>query len=287
MYVNTKYSNRINIKSYIQVAKLIANIFGLIIMASVLMDKNPTWLLSGVGAFAAVLIITFKDTILSLVASMQISSNDLFKVGDWVEAPKFGADGDVIDIALHTVKIQNWDKTISIIPTHKLIESTFKNWKGMSNSGGRRIKRSIFIDINSIKVCTTETLQKFKNIQLIKEYIDQKISDVNNYIRDKEKKVAQESLVYLQGKISTTNISEIRRALALIIQDQINTVMLAEVSDEYAFKVIEEPVVEENKIAPNRALTCVLISIIGGILSVIFVLIRHFFFSRENAFVEN
>ena len=113
------------------------------------------------------------------------------------------------------------------------------------------------------------------------------ISDVNNYIRDKEKKVAQESLVYLQEKISTTNISEIRRALALIIQDQINTVMLAEVSDEYAFKVIEEPVVEENKIAPNRALTCVLISIIGGILSVIFVLIRHFFFSRENAIVEN
>lgn len=184
VYEKTKYSNRINIKSYIQVAKLIANIFGLIIMASVLMDKNPTWLLSGIGAFAAVLIITFKDTILSLVASMQISSNDLFKVGDWVEAPKFGADGDVIDIALHTVKIQNWDKTISIIPTHKLIESTFKNWKGMSDSGGRRIKRSIFIDINSISICTRETLRSLKNIQIIQKYLEEKIIEVDKYNKE-------------------------------------------------------------------------------------------------------
>ena len=113
------------------------------------------------------------------------------------------------------------------------------------------------------------------------------ISDVNSYIRDNEKKVAEDSLVYLQEKIQTTNITEIRRALSLIIQDQINTIMLAEVSDEYAFKVIEDPVVEENKIAPNRALTCILISIVGGILSVIFVLIRHFFFSKGDVIDEN
>ena len=110
--------------------------------------NSPFYLLSGIGALTAVLMLIFKDTILSLVSSIQISSNDLFKVGDWVEAPQFGADGDVVDIALHTIKIQNWDKTISIIPTHKLVDSSFKNWRGMSDSGGRRIKRSIRIDMN-------------------------------------------------------------------------------------------------------------------------------------------
>ena len=181
IYKQTKYSNRINIKSYLQVAKLIINIFGLIIMVSILIGKNPAWLLSGIGAFAAVLIIIFKDTILSLVASFQINSNDLFKIGDWIEAPQFGADGDVKDIALHTVKIQNWDKTISIIPTHKLIDSTFKNWRGMSESGGRRIKRSIFIDINSIALCNPDALAKFKKFHLIEKYIDQKKTEVIEY----------------------------------------------------------------------------------------------------------
>ena len=129
----------------------------------------------------AVLMLIFKDTILSLVASLQISSNDLFKVGDWIEAPQFGADGDVIDIALHTVKIQNWDKTISIIPTHKLIDSTFKNWRGMSESGGRRIKRSLFLDMNSISACTPEELEKYKKIELIKDYVESKQIDVKKY----------------------------------------------------------------------------------------------------------
>ena len=105
--------------------------------------KSPIYFLSGLGALTAVLILVFKDTILSLVSSVQISSNDLFKVGDWIEAPQFGADGNVVDIALHSVKVQNWDKTICVIPTSKLINSSFKNWRGMSESGGRRIKRSI------------------------------------------------------------------------------------------------------------------------------------------------
>ena len=103
------------------------------------------------------------------------------KVGDWVEAPQFGADGDVIDIGLHTIKIQNWDKTISIIPTHKLIDSSFKNWRGMSDSGGRRIKRSISIDINSIKFCTPELIEKFKAINIISEYINNKLSEIDNH----------------------------------------------------------------------------------------------------------
>ena len=181
IYSRTKYSDRLNIKSYIQIIKLLVNIFGIIIVIALLTGKSPLYFLSGIGALTAVLIIVFKDTILSLVSSVQISSNDLFKVGDWVEAPQFGADGDVIDIALHSVKIQNWDKTISIIPTHKLIDSSFKNWRGMSDSGGRRIKRSINIDMNSIKFCSDEMIEKYRKINVIKEYIDRKIIEINKH----------------------------------------------------------------------------------------------------------
>jgi miniconductance mechanosensitive channel len=174
MYEKTKYSERMHIKSYIQITKLIVNILGAVVIVAVLIGKNPVWLLSGLGAMTAVLLLIFKDTILSLVASIQISSNDLFKVGDWIEAPQFGADGDVIDIALHAVKIQNWDKTISIIPTNKLIASAFRNWRGMSESGGRRIKRSLFIDMNSIHLCDETSLQKFTRFELLREYIKRK-----------------------------------------------------------------------------------------------------------------
>ena len=179
VYNKTKYSNRINIKSYFQILRLILNLLGLIIVISILIGQSPFYLLSGIGALTAVLMLVFKDTILSFVSSIQITSNDLFKIGDWVEAPQFGADGDVIDIALHTVKIQNWDKTISIIPTHKLIDSSFKNWRGMSDSGGRRIKRSIYIDMNSIHFCTENELNEFKSISAISEYINQKTIDID------------------------------------------------------------------------------------------------------------
>ena len=145
MFKLTELSKKFSIKSYTQIGKLLINIFGIIVVIAVLTGNSPVYLLSGLGALTAILILVFKDTILSLVSSVQISSNDLFKVGDWVEAPQFGADGDVIDIALHSVKIQNWDKTISVIPTNKLIDSSFKNWRGMAESGGRRIKRSINI----------------------------------------------------------------------------------------------------------------------------------------------
>jgi len=181
MYEKTKYSERMHIKSYIQITKLIVNLLGAVVIVAVLIGKNPAWLLSGLGAMTAVLLLIFKDTILSLVASIQISSNDLFKVGDWIEAPQFGADGDVIDIALHAVKIQNWDKTISIIPTHKLIDSAFRNWRGMSESGGRRIKRSLFIDMNSIQLCTEELLEKFTHFELLKDYIEQKTKEVADH----------------------------------------------------------------------------------------------------------
>ena len=181
MYEKTKYSERMHIKSYIQITKLIVNILGTVIIVGIIINKDTTLLLSGLGAMTAVLLLIFKDTILSLVASIQISSNDLFKVGDWIEAPQFGADGDVVDIALHAVKIQNWDKTISIIPTHKLIDSAFRNWRGMSESGGRRIKRSLFIDMNSIRLCTEEMLDKFMRFEILTEYINGKIKEVTDH----------------------------------------------------------------------------------------------------------
>ena len=150
-----------------------------------MIDKSPIYLLGGIGALTAVLLLIFKDTILSFVASIQIHSNDLFKIGDWLEAPQFGADGDVIDIALHTVKIQNWDKTISIIPSHKLIESSFKNWRGMSESGGRRIKRSIYIDQTSIRFCDEQMIEKFKSFKLLAPYLEAKLAEIDASNADK------------------------------------------------------------------------------------------------------
>ena len=192
-------------KSYLQVFKLIVNLFAVIIFVAVLSGNSPLYLLSGIGALTAVLMLIFKDTILSLVSSIQISSNDLFKVGDWVEAPQFGADGDVIDIALHTIKIQNWDKTISIIPTHKLVDSSFKNWRGMSDSGGRRIKRSIKIDMNSIKFCSQEMIEKYKNIKILSEYISNKVKEISEH--NKENSISVDTQI--NGR-SLTNIGTFR-----------------------------------------------------------------------------
>ena len=205
IYSKSRYSNRFNIKSYMQILKLFINIFGVIIIIALLTGKSPVYFLSGIGALTAVLMLVFKDTILSLVSSIQISSNDLFKVGDWVEAPQFGADGDVIDIALHSVKIQNWDKTISIIPTNKLIDSSFKNWRGMSESGGRRIKRSIKIDMSSIKFCNDSMIEKFKKFKVIGDYMSRKLSEVEKHNLDNN--INEEGLI--NGR-SLTNIGTFR-----------------------------------------------------------------------------
>lgn len=179
------------IKGYIQLLKMIVYILGFIIAVCVLVGISPWGVLSGVGAFTAVLMFIFKDTILSLVASVQIVANDLFRVGDWIEAENFGADGEVIDIALHSVKVQNWDKTIVTIPTYKFMESSFKNWRGMEKSGGRRIKRSLFIDVNSIKFCNTELLEKLDKIEILKEYLKekQKVVDTTNEITLNKRKL--------------------------------------------------------------------------------------------------
>lgn len=169
------------IKGYLQVVKIIVWIFGAIVIIGILLDESPWALIGGLGALTAVLLLIFRDTILSFVASIQISNYDLVKVGDWIEVPKYGADGDVIDISLNIVKIQNFDKTITIIPTYKLVEDSFKNWRGMTLSGGRRIKRSVFIDQSSIKFADDELISKLKDISFITDYLKQKSKDVEEY----------------------------------------------------------------------------------------------------------
>ena len=146
------------IKGYLQILKIVLFIAAGILVISTLMGQPATLILGGFGAMTAVLLLVFKDTILSLVASIQITQYDMIAVGDWIEMPKYGADGDVIDIALHTIKIQNWDKTITTIPTHKFIEDSFKNWRGMSESGGRRIKRALHLDVTSVRFLTQEEI---------------------------------------------------------------------------------------------------------------------------------
>jgi len=183
-YQNLDISRGRPIKGYIQVLKLIIYLIGGIIIVSAVLGRSPLVLLSGFGAMTAVILLIFRNTILSFVASLQITSSDLVRIGDWIEMPKYGADGDVIDIALHTVQVQNWDKTITVIPTYKLIEETFKNWRGMQQSGGRRIKRAIFIALDSIKFCDKEMIERFKAYHLISDYVKQKQEELGQYNRE-------------------------------------------------------------------------------------------------------
>jgi miniconductance mechanosensitive channel len=154
---------------------------GAILVISNLMGQSPVILLSGIGALSAVVMLVFKDSILGLVAGIQLTSNDMLRVGDWIEMPKYDADGSITDISLNTVKIQNWDKTITTIPTYAMISDSFKNWRGMQNSGGRRIKRSIYIDTNSISFCTPEMIEQFEKIQYLENYILTKQKEINDY----------------------------------------------------------------------------------------------------------
>ena len=166
------------IKGYLQVVSiLVYSMAGLLILAA-LMNRSPWIFVSGIGAMTAVLLLVFRDTILSLVASIQIASNDMIRVGDWIEMPDLGADGDVMEVALHTVKVQNWDKTITTIPTHRLISDSFKNWRGMSMSGGRRIKRSVSIDLQSVRFLSEEEIERFADWSLLSGYIASKCSEL-------------------------------------------------------------------------------------------------------------
>jgi miniconductance mechanosensitive channel len=167
--------------SYFQLIRILLYIVTIILVLSVLLGKSPVYFLSAFGAMSAIVLLIFKDTILGLVASVQMSSNDMVRVGDWVEMPKFNADGDVIDINLNTVKVQNWDKTITTIPTYYFITDSFKNWRGMQQSGGRRIKRAIFIDTHSVKLVDATMREKLKKIQLISNYVENRQKEIEEF----------------------------------------------------------------------------------------------------------
>ncbi|TYT79363.1 mechanosensitive ion channel family protein [Treponema phagedenis] len=171
-------------RGYIQVFILIMYIAAFIIAAGTVSGKSPWALLSGIGAMTAVLLLVFRETILSFVASLQISSYDLVRRGDWISVPKYDADGDVKEVALHTIKIQNWDKTISVVPTNDLMQSGFKNWRGMQETGGRRIKRSIYLDVASVKFMDEQLREKTGKIALLKSYFEEIESKIDACYKD-------------------------------------------------------------------------------------------------------
>jgi miniconductance mechanosensitive channel len=184
IYEASRFYRGDSIQVYIDLVKIILVLVGIIMSISWFTGKSPLVLLSGLGAMMAVLLLVFHDTILSFVAGLQIQSNDLVNEGDWIEVPSYGADGEVLNISLHSVKVQNWDKTITVIPTYKLVEAPYKNWRGMQEAGGRRIKRSIHIDVTSVRFCDEAMISRFREIDLIKEYVETELARIEQWNRE-------------------------------------------------------------------------------------------------------
>jgi len=178
IYARTEHARTRSIKGYVQLAKMVLFVFGAIVIVATLIDRSPLLLLSGLGAMSAVILLVYKDTLLSFVASVQLTSNDMLRVGDWIEMPQVGADGDVVDITLHTVKVQNFDKTIVSIPTWRLMSESFRNWRGMQQSGGRRIKRSLFIDAGAVRFLHDDEEQRLSRVRLLTDYIGRKQAEL-------------------------------------------------------------------------------------------------------------
>ena len=184
IYESRPSYNGVSIQGYLDIAKILFVLVGIILSITLITDESPIVLLTGLGALAAVIMLIFQNTILSLVASVQIAANDLLKEGDWVEVPSFDADGDVVNINLHTIKIRNFDMTYSVIPTYKIVDVAYRNWRGMKESGGRRIQRSLTVDMVSIKFCDREMLERLRKIDLIAAYLDKKIARLDAYQRE-------------------------------------------------------------------------------------------------------
>lgn len=184
IYTNLEISQNRPITGYVQVVKIFLYFIAILLVISIVFNAKIGTLFAGLGALAAVLILVFKDTILGLVASIQMTAYDMVKPGDWIEMPGRNADGTVTDVSLNTIKVQNWDKTIVTIPTYAMVTESFQNWKGMEESGGRRIKRAINLDMKSVKFCSVEMLTKFKKIQVLKKYIVMKEKELANYNRE-------------------------------------------------------------------------------------------------------
>jgi miniconductance mechanosensitive channel len=214
IYGTFPVSAKIQIKPIVQVLKIVVYFSVGISVLAILLGQSPLVFFGGMGAFTAVLLLIFRDPILGLVAGIQLMSNQMVRVGDWIELPKHHADGDVIDVSLTTVKIQNWDKTISTIPTYSLVSESFRNWRGMSESGGRRIKRAVSIDVTSIAFCDAEMLERFQRIQFIAEYIERKRAEVE--LHNREAKV--DTTLLVNGR-HLTNIGTFRAYLVAYLKN--------------------------------------------------------------------
>ena len=214
IYHNYDTSGKFPVRIIAQVAKiLLFTIIGIIILSTII-GQSPAFFIGGLGAMAAVLMLIFKDPILGLAAGIQLSANKMVRVGDWIEMPKYGADGDVVDISLTTVKIQNFDKTIVTIPTFALVSDGVKNWRGMSESGGRRIKRSVFIDMTSVKFCTQEMIEKFSKIQYLNTYVLDKNKELSGF--NAANKI--DNTVLVNGR-RMTNLGTFRAYLVSYLKD--------------------------------------------------------------------
>ncbi len=178
IYQGYESSKNRPIRGYLQAVKIFLYSLGGIAIIATLIGQSPWKLLSGIGAMTAILILVFKDTILGFVASVQVNANNMVGIGDWIEMPKFGADGDVIDIGINCVKVRNFDNTITTVPTYALVSDSFRNWRGMQESGGRRIKRSVHIDMGSVRFCTDEMLERFRKFAYLSEYIEKKTEEL-------------------------------------------------------------------------------------------------------------
>jgi miniconductance mechanosensitive channel len=187
--INEIYESRPNykgmsIQGYLDIVRILIILVAIILTISLFSGESPLALLTGLGALTAVLLLIFQNTILSLVASVQINTMDLIKEGDWIEVPAFDADGDVVNISLHTIKVQNFDKTFAVIPTHKIMDTAYRNWRGMREAGGRRIERSILIDMTSMKFCDDDTLERLAKIDLIQDYLKKRMASIQEYRRE-------------------------------------------------------------------------------------------------------
>lgn len=184
IYEASRFYKGQSIQGYFDLLKIVLAAAAIILTISLFTDQSPWVLLSGLGAVMAVLLLMFHDTLLSLVASVQIQANDLIKEGDWIEVPSYGADGEVANISLHTVTIRNWDMTLTMIPTFKLTQEPYRNWRGMEESGGRRMKRAIHVDLNSIRFVDEELLDRLAQIDLIHDYLDARLEEIAERNRD-------------------------------------------------------------------------------------------------------
>jgi miniconductance mechanosensitive channel len=208
MFQKSEFALYHPVKGYIQIGKIIVGIVVFLLIISLLFNQSPLYMLTGLGAFSAVLLLIFKDPILGFVGGIQLSANDMVRQGDWISMPKYSADGTVLEISLTTVKVQNFDNTISTLPTYSLVSESFQNYRGMKESGVRRMKRSISIDMSSVKFCTQEMLDKFRKINILQEYIDRTEAELENY--NKENKI--DNSVFVNGR-RQTNIGVFRAYL--------------------------------------------------------------------------